>query len=97
MWALYGDMQADPTGCAFWSTHTLVENANERAVWLFKTPFNCFTTDLNADGLTDPFDLLTYNDLLLTGDRRADTNADGQIDAVDPAIFLDAYQEATRP
>lgn len=96
-WALYGDMQADPTECKLWSTHTLVEDAATREVWLFEKGYTCFTTNLNADEGTDPYDMLIYNDLFLRGLRRADTDADDVIDATDMATFIDAYNAATRP
>ena len=97
LWGLYGDMQADPTGCAFWSTHTLVDTASSRSAWLIKTPFNCFQTDLNADGSTDPFDLVLYQNLFHDGARRADTDADGEVDLTDMATFINAYDAATGP
>jgi hypothetical protein len=94
-WALYGDMQADPDFCRFWSTHTLVEDADEREVWLFKKPYNCFTTDLNMSGSTDPYDMMMYTDYFTAGDQRADTDADGRVDAIDMLNFVDAYDRAT--
>lgn len=96
-WALYADMQTDPTGCNLWSTHTLVDDAVTRDVWLFDNPFNCFTTDLNASESTDMYDMATYNDLFWRGHRRADTDADDVIDASDMATFIDAYNDATGP
>lgn len=97
LWGLYGDMQTDPTGCAFWSTHTLVDNSTSRAAWLFRTPFFCFTTNLNADEGTDMEDMAIYNDLFLRGHRRADTDADDMVDVTDMATFIDAYDKATGP
>ena len=108
-WALYGDLQFDPVvgqGVCdrLWSTHTLVdENATSRIrdVWLFlqnQSPTGfCFQTDLNASGFTDPFDLMLYQDYFVTGDQRADTNADLLVEPVDMVNFLDAYDKATGP
>lgn len=96
-WALYADMQTDPTGCTLWSTHTLVDNAMKRDVWLFSNPFNCFTTDLNASESTNLYDMAIYSDLFLQGHRRADTDADDVVDASDMATFIDAYNDATGP
>ncbi|MCW5756015.1 MAG: hypothetical protein KIT54_02140 [Phycisphaeraceae bacterium] len=96
-WALYSDLQADPTLCRFWSTHTLVEDEDTRLVWMFQRNFPCFSLDLNANGLVDPFDLLLYTDWYISGDERADTDMDGVVDAVDMANYLNAYQEATQP
>ncbi|MFI4916805.1 MAG: hypothetical protein ACIAS6_09915 [Phycisphaerales bacterium JB060] len=96
-WALYGDMQADPEFCRFWSTHTLAEDNDEREVWLFKKPYNCFQTDMNLDGTTDTYDMMLFTDYYTAGDERADTNADGQIDSTDMADYLSAYDAATGP
>jgi hypothetical protein len=68
---MYGDMQADPGFCRFWSTHTLAEDADEREVWLFKKPYNCFTTDLNMSGSTDTYDMMLYTNYYTAGDERA--------------------------
>ncbi|MFI4916611.1 MAG: hypothetical protein ACIAS6_08920 [Phycisphaerales bacterium JB060] len=96
-WALYGDMQTDPTACRFWSTHTLVDTATRRDVWLFAKGFGCFQTDMNLDGGTDPIDMMEYTSAYMRGDRRADTDADMVIDAADLANFVDAYDAATGP
>lgn len=110
-WALYGDLQFDPnpaTGSGacnwLWSTHTLVdEDATDdtdiRDVWLFRkasTPF-CFQTDMNSNGFTEMDDMVMYNNLFLQEDARADTDADGVVDATDMANYLDAYDKATGP
>ncbi len=42
-------------------------------------------------------DMAIYNDLFWSGHRRADTDADGVIDATDMATFLDAYGDANGP
>ena len=96
--------------CNFtWSAHTLVFNdsmpfgtpplTDSRDIWLFRkhTKSPCFSLDLNANGLVDPFDLLLYTDWYISGDERADTDMDGVVDAVDMANYLNAYQEATQP
>ncbi|UYV13323.1 MAG: hypothetical protein NCW75_03320 [Phycisphaera sp.] len=110
-WALYADLQFDPnpaTGAGacnwLWSTHTLVdEDATSstfiRDVWLFRkasTPF-CFQTDMNSNGFTEIDDMVMYNNLFLQEDARADTDADGVVDATDMANYLDAYDKATGP
>lgn len=59
--------------------------------------FSCFTTNLNADDGTDSYDMVLYNDLFLSGHRRADTDANDQIDTTDMANFIDAYDAATGP
>ena len=99
-WAMRSDMQSDPVAGfgGIWSTHTLVgDTTSIRDVWLMRSAMTCFTTDLNADGVVDPFDLMLYGEYYITGDERADTNADGVVDVVDMDNFLNAYQEATRP
>jgi len=112
-WALYGDLQFDPVvgqGICdrLWSTHTLVDegalpppapNSNIRDVWLFRqnqTAF-CFQTDLNQSGFTNSTDMMLYTDYYMAGDERADTDADGRVDAVDMLNFVDAYDRATSP
>lgn len=110
-WALWGDLQFDPNPATgpgacnwLWSTHTLVDedatmSSDIRDVWLFRkasTSF-CFQTDLNADGLTDSYDMMLYTDYYARGDERADTNGDGRIDATDMANYLNAYDAATGP
>ena len=102
-WADFADMQADPvTGCAFWSTHTLVHAADltvndKRDVWLFQTLFNCNNANLNFDGGTDLYDMAMFNDLYLQGARRVDMNVDGTTDATDAILYQDAYDAATGP
>jgi hypothetical protein len=103
-WADFADMQADPvTGCAFWSTHTLVTpetdpaERDKRDVWLFQTLFNCNNSNLNFDGGTDLYDMAMFNDLYLQGARRVDMNTDGTTDATDAAIYDAAYDAATGP
>jgi hypothetical protein len=102
-WADFADMQADPvTGCAFWSTHTLVHTADtgvndKRDVRLFQTLFNCGNSNLNFDGGTDAYDLALFNSFYSTGARRVDMNTDGTTDAADAAIYSDAYDAATQP
>ncbi|MEQ8843676.1 MAG: hypothetical protein RIB58_02385 [Phycisphaerales bacterium] len=90
-WALYGDLQADPQSCRFWSTHTLVEDADERDVWLFKRSYNCFSPDMNANMVIEPEDALLYDLYFAAQDERADADFDGQVDAFDAMIFLDRY------
>lgn len=108
-WALYGDLQFDPAVGAgacnwLWSTHTLVdENATDdtdiRDVWLFRQNHAgfCFQTDMNQNGFTEFDDMVMYNNLFLQEDARADTDADGVVDATDMANYLDAYDKATGP
>lgn len=96
-WALYPDMQADPFGCFFWSTHTLVDSQTARAAWLFKSVFNCFQPDLNADGVVNPYDLAIYQNLFLDGHRGADTDADEVVDPFDLINYVHAYDAATSP
>ena len=101
-WADFADMQADPvTGCAFWSTHTLVhQNAlvnDRRDVWLFQTLFNCGNSNLNFDSGTDLYDMAMFNDLYSVGARRVDMNIDGTTDATDATLYQNAYDAATRP
>ena len=99
-WAMQSDMQSDPVAMfgGIWATHTLVgDSTSKRDVWLMRSSTNCFMTDLNANGLVDPFDLLLYTDWYISGDEQADTDMDGVVDAVDMANFLNAYQEATQP
>lgn len=111
-WALYADMQADPSTTAnckwLFSTHTLVNDIGDppssfatprRDIWLFRkgfTPF-CFQTDMNQSGFTDPFDMMMYTDYYMQGDSRADTDDDGSVDVTDMATFIDAYDAATGP
>ncbi|UYV11365.1 MAG: hypothetical protein NCW75_08615 [Phycisphaera sp.] len=102
-WADFADMQADPvTGCAFWSTHTLVHQNDitindKRDVWLFQSVFNCGNSNLNFDGGTDLYDMAMFNSLYSTGARRVDMNTDGTTDATDAAIYADEYDKATGP
>lgn len=110
-WALWGDLQFDPNPATgpgacnwLWSTHTLVDedatsSSTIRDVWLFRkasTPF-CFQTDLNQNGFTDLADMALYTDYYAAGDPRADTDADGQVDAIDMLNYVDAYDAATGP
>lgn len=102
-WADFADMQADPvTGCAFWSTHTLVHQNDvtvndKRDVWLFQTLFNCGNSNLNFDEGTDLYDMAMFNSLYGTGARRVDMNVDGTTDATDAILYQDAYDAATGP
>ncbi len=104
-WADFADMQADPvTGCAFWSTHTLVHPPadttypnDERDVWLFQTLHNCNNSNLNFDEGTDLYDMAMFNSLYSAGARRVDMNVDGQTDSTDAALYDAAYEAATAP
>jgi hypothetical protein len=112
-WALWSDMQADPSvqpgACKWlWSTHTLVNDVQDpdttgassrRDIWLFRKTFTpfCFQTDMNADGFTDAYDMMMYSDYYTQGDERADTNADAVIEPTDMANYLNAYDAATQP
>jgi hypothetical protein len=102
-WADFADMQADPvTGCAFWSTHTLVHAADttvndKRDVWLFQSLFNCGNANLNFDEGTDLYDMAMFNSLYGTGARRVDMNVDGTTDVTDAILYQSAYDAATGP
>jgi hypothetical protein len=97
-WALYPDMQADPSTNRFWSTHSLAGGSTSiRDAWVFKTSYNCFQVDMNRDGIVDPLDMALYTDLYGQGDERADTNADDTVDVVDMLNFVHDYDGATSP
>lgn len=112
-WALYADMQADPTTtpgvCKWlWSTHTLADEVpnpgspatvtSRRDIWMFRNKFaNCFGTDLNQSGFTDGADMMLYTDWYTTADPKADLNEDGAVDIIDMADYIDAYTAATGP
>lgn len=104
VWADYSDIQLDPVGCRFYATATLVGTTpgstiagtvEDRDAWIGIIPFNCFTTDMNMSGFTDTYDMMMYTGFYTAGDKRADTNADGEVDAGDMATFTDAYDKAT--
>jgi len=105
-WADYNDMQADPFACTLWSVHTLVRdpggsvpgtivNEDDRDIWLLNLAYNCFTPDLNSNMQVDPGDAVLFNDYYANEDPRADADADGDVTAIDAAIFLDAYAAGT--
>ncbi|GIW73998.1 MAG: hypothetical protein KatS3mg103_0520 [Phycisphaerales bacterium] len=108
-WALYADLQFDPSAgpglCNWlWSTHTLVDGDATMAtyirdVWLYRQNQAglCFQTDLNQSGFTDLIDMMMYTDYYMRGDERADTDYDGYVDAIDMANYLNAYRAATGP
>ena len=51
--------------------------------------------DFNFDGLQNSTDAEMFTDAWTNGERRADYNADGEIDALDLTQFLNALGRAT--
>lgn len=107
-WADFSDMQHDPVLCKLWSVHTLVHDpggtppgsvveGDKRDIWLFENRYTpvCFSPDLNQNMIVDPGDALLFNDFYANEDPRADADADGDVNAIDAAIFLDRYTAGT--
>lgn len=102
-WADFSDMQHDPFLCKFWAVHTLVHDpgvpagtvdvGEQRDIWLFENRYTsiCFTPDMNGNGMVESGDAIMYNNLYDQQDERADADANGEVDVVDMAIFLDAF------
>lgn len=101
-WADFSDMQADPFLCKLWSTHTLVHDpggpppgsivvGEKRDIWLFDLSYNCFTPDMNGNSVIESGDMLLFNSYYDARDEKADADANGNVDIIDMAIFLDAY------
>ena len=106
-WADFNEMQLDPDRCRLWSVDTLVHadtsggtppaTTLKRDVWLFENRFAelCFTPDFNRNLLVDPGDAILFNYYFVNQDTRADVNADGDVNAIDAAIFLERYTAGT--
>jgi hypothetical protein len=104
-WADFADMQHAPVLCKLWSAHTLVHDpmivplpssTKKRDIWLFELPYNCFSPDLNANGMVESGDAMLFNDYYAQQDPRADADASGEVDAVDAVSEVIAVCWITR-